>query len=121
MGVMGASSIAASVLGLSLGDDPRRAFVFGGLVGFVTVVGATLVVLWPYSWTFHCGPKAMAAGYIEQGYSIDDMLRDHSEELETFYDKNDLRLQKMYKALQLAVMGLGLEVLFLMLDVLVGG
>lgn len=113
------ASIAAAVLGgLSLpkknAGGTQLAFFSLGLLAFVVLVALTCWLLRPVVMTFE-NDAAEIAGWIDQGYTTDDVYAGLATHSASHFKKNRETLLGMYTVYQVAIVALGVVVFALAL------
>lgn len=106
---LGATTLAKSHL-----PAPALALVLLALLALVTTVIATVIILWPYTWrTGFDGHEALAK-YIEADppADLDEMRRSFAYYMQEDITKNRAKLNRLYVVFQVAVVAIGLEVVF---------
>lgn len=122
--ILAAASIAASFLGgIALDDDAISGFGVGAVVAFAAVGIFTLVILYPYEWTFRFRVPELLDGYVE-GSPAASMARMHRELAvlhEDSYQANKRKLGRLFVAFQVAVFGLAGMVLLWLMELAISG
>jgi hypothetical protein len=112
--LLSAAAVATSFLGAQAlqggGSDP---WAWLALLCFVSVVAASLVILWPRGWEFAAHPSAAVAGRIEaaEEVQIEDLYRDLSLRMHSSYLGNQLVLRHLAAFFQVVSALMTIEVI----------
>jgi hypothetical protein len=117
--VVAAASLVSSFLGaatLRMPDLSGAALLFSGLAlaALVTVVVATVVILLPYRWRTGFNGHTALVEYVEADApaDLDEMRRSLAYYMQDDITANRGKLDRLYVAFQVAVIAIGLEVVF---------
>jgi hypothetical protein len=90
------------------------------LVGFLIVLGCTLVVLWPGAWTFGVSANQVIDDYIEspKPFTLDRTRRNLAIFAEREYDENEKRLDRKFWAFEAGAIVLVADVVVLFIGLL---
>ena len=114
--LLAAASVTASFLAAQAAEDPGIGCLgVLAIVAFAVAVGACLYVLWPRKdgWVFVVSPKILAEDWIdtEREGGTRAMQRFVALKLEEHHDRNKLKLDRLFRAFQLAAIATGAEVI----------
>jgi len=123
--VVATASLASSFLGAATLQDrglPAPALVMTvlALSALATVVAMTVVILWPYEWRTGFNGHRALADYVEADKPADlnEMQRSLAYYMQEDLDGNGAKLNCLYRAFQVAVVAIGLEVVFWLIALL---
>jgi hypothetical protein len=114
--LLAAASLAASFLGReAFAGDPKDGLAVIALAAFLIAVAACVYVLLPKTGKFVFA--MVGAGLYEGLYSVKDDLaevyRRLAYDLDRFWDRNDVELQKLFRSFRLATLALSTEIVVL--------
>jgi hypothetical protein len=115
--VVAGAALVASFLGPdALEDDIADGFLAVGLVGLVLVLFAASVVLWPYGFRFRLSARTLLDEHAAVSPPTDSnaFYAFLAATLEDHHDANERVMHRLHQALQVALMGLGVETLSLL-------
>ena len=123
--VVAAASLVSSFLGAATLQDrglpvPAVVFTVLALLALVIVVTMTVVILWPYEWRTGFDGHETLAEYVEanEPAGLNEMQRSIAYYMQEDVDGNSIQLDRLYRAFQVAVVAIGLEVVFWLIALL---
>ncbi len=88
-------------------------------IGFLLMVFvAAMTLLWPYSWTFRRSAKDILRNYIEhdEPAALTAMQRDLALHLESNFEQNETKLNRLLMVFQVGAVMLALEVVMWLME-----
>lgn len=117
--LLSAASISTAFLGgQALADHEPGGWEWLAIVFLVVLFAAAITLLWPYTWVFRRSAKEMLRDYVEHERPLElaAMQRDLALHLESNFEKNEAKLNKLLTVFQVGAVMLALEVVAWLLE-----
>lgn len=116
--LVAAASLVSSFLGAQALKDshlpkPAIAAVGVAVLALVVVIASAVVIVWPYTWRWGINAHLLLSAYVEgdDPATLDETRRSLAWYMQDDADTNQVKLDSLFRTLQLALIGVGIEVL----------
>jgi hypothetical protein len=130
--LLSVAAIATSFLGARALDDERfvgggevvgdrslQVWELAGILSFIALAALTIAVLLPWGgWTFRLGARNLIRDYADgpDAATPDEMQRDLALHLDSHYERNESKMEKLFWASRIGALLLAVEVVAWLVD-----
>lgn len=116
--LVAAASLVSTFFGATALSDkaspPATAWVVMAFISLFLVVVVPVVILWPYQWRWGIDGHRLLTDYVEakRPATLDETRRSLAYYIQQDINSNEGKLNRLWRALRVAVLAIGAEVLF---------
>jgi hypothetical protein len=92
-------------------------FAWAAIIAFGVVALLTFAILWPWTWRFTMNPVLFVTEARKEGLDLDPLKWQLAEYHQANWTRNDAKLKWLYRAFQVGIVVLVIEIVFWILEV----